>query len=482
MSSRIARVRLGEQVLDELQAGGIGPLQVVEEQRQRMIRAGEHRQELLEHQAEAVLRLDRRQRRHRRLRADDERDLRQHVDDQLAVDADGGLDLLPPAGDALLALGQQLLHQVAQRLREGGVRNVALVLVELAGNEVAAPCDDRLLQFTDQRGLADPRVARDGDQRRLAGCRHALEGRQQRRPFLRRAHRACAGSGSGLRSRPPPAETARCARMACHCARHRVEIGVQPAHALIAVLRQLGQQLHHDVRDRLRHVGRDVARRRRDAGDMAMRPFQRIVRGKRQLAGQHAVQRDAERIEIGAVIDRAMHAPGLFGRQIGPVGRACGVSIGRKSLVLASGEADIGQQDAMALARHQQVGGADIPMDDPGRMHAGQGLRELAGDVHANGPRHAWMLCQKEFERFACEVVQRVQHHRQMPALIDQGGRFDDAGNIKRLEQRVFVSEMGGKDGVDIGRIEALEHGRLAAVQMSGTIQSSVRCRAEVFQ
>ena len=103
-----------------------------------MFLAGEHRQESLEHEAEPVLRLDRRQRRHRRLLADDEFDLRQDIDDQLAVDADGVLNLLPPAGDALLALGQQLLHQVAKRLGEGGVRNIALVLVEFAGNEVAA--------------------------------------------------------------------------------------------------------------------------------------------------------------------------------------------------------------------------------------------------------------------------------------------------------------------------------------------------------
>ena len=84
----------------------------------------------------------------------------------------------------------------------------------------------------------------------------------------------------------------------------------------------------------------------------------------------------------------------------------------------------------MALVRHQTIGGADLPMDDPGRMHAGQCLREMAGDVHADGPCQAWMLCQKEFERLACEVAQRVQRHRQILALIDQVSRLDDADDI----------------------------------------------------
>ena len=33
--------------------------------------------------------------------------------------------------------------------------------------------------------------------------------------------------------------------------------------------------------------------------------------------GEHLVERDAERVEIAAGIDRAVHAPGLFGRHVG---------------------------------------------------------------------------------------------------------------------------------------------------------------------
>src|SRR5260370_2628969 len=110
-----------------------------------MLLAGELRDELLECTAEAVFRLGRRQRRHRRLRADDELDLRQHGDNELAIDPDRSLDLLPPACDARLAFRQQLLHQFAKRLRDGGIGNIALVLIELAENEIAAFANNRAL-------------------------------------------------------------------------------------------------------------------------------------------------------------------------------------------------------------------------------------------------------------------------------------------------------------------------------------------------
>ncbi len=128
---------MGEQVFDQRQAGGIDPLHVVQEQDQRMFLAAERGHELSEHHAEAVLCLARWQRRYGRLRADNQLDLGQHIDNQLAIDPNRGQDLLPPVGDARLAFGQQLLHQCAKRLREGGIGNIALVLIELAGNEIA---------------------------------------------------------------------------------------------------------------------------------------------------------------------------------------------------------------------------------------------------------------------------------------------------------------------------------------------------------
>ena len=57
--------------------------------------------------------------------------------------------------------------------------------------------------------------------------------------------------------------------------------------------------------------------RRRLPGDVAVHPLHRIRGGERQRAGEHLVERDAERVEIAARVDRAIHPAGLLGRHVG---------------------------------------------------------------------------------------------------------------------------------------------------------------------
>ena len=58
---QVAQLRLGRQVLEQVERRRVQPLQVVEEQRQRMLRPGEHAEQAAEHQLEAALRVLRRQ-------------------------------------------------------------------------------------------------------------------------------------------------------------------------------------------------------------------------------------------------------------------------------------------------------------------------------------------------------------------------------------------------------------------------------------
>ena len=138
----------------------------------------EHLHEVLEREIEAVLRLERLELRHARLRADDELERRHDVDDQLAVRVDGRVDRLAPRRDLLLALGQQLLHEILQRGDERAERHVLLQQIELARDEVAALPRDRLVDLLHERRLADAGLARDHD-RLDAAARDALEARQQ---------------------------------------------------------------------------------------------------------------------------------------------------------------------------------------------------------------------------------------------------------------------------------------------------------------
>jgi len=80
--------RLPQQILEQIERRRVQPLQIVEEQHQRMFRPGEDADEAPEHQLEAVLRISWRQLWNGRLFPDDELHLGDEIDDQLAVRAD----------------------------------------------------------------------------------------------------------------------------------------------------------------------------------------------------------------------------------------------------------------------------------------------------------------------------------------------------------------------------------------------------------
>ena len=84
---QMLHVRLGQQILQQVQRCRIEPLQIVEEQRQRVLRPGEHGEKAPENQLKAALRVMGRQLRDRRLVTDDELQLRNQVYDKLPVRA-----------------------------------------------------------------------------------------------------------------------------------------------------------------------------------------------------------------------------------------------------------------------------------------------------------------------------------------------------------------------------------------------------------
>src|SRR6266481_2346335 len=72
-------------MLEEVECGRVQPLQIVEEQHERVLQRGEYAEEPPEHNLEAVLRILRREVRNGRLFPDDELHLRDYADDKLAV-------------------------------------------------------------------------------------------------------------------------------------------------------------------------------------------------------------------------------------------------------------------------------------------------------------------------------------------------------------------------------------------------------------
>src|SRR5258706_5550467 len=98
-----------------------------------MLLARERSEEAPENHLEPVLRVLRRQVRDRWLFPNHELQLGNEVDDELTIRAQridqGGA----PAAKLLLALGEERADEALEGLAQGSVRNVALVLIELAG-------------------------------------------------------------------------------------------------------------------------------------------------------------------------------------------------------------------------------------------------------------------------------------------------------------------------------------------------------------
>ena len=68
------------------------------------------------------------------------------------------------------------------------------------------------------------------------------------------------------------------------------EVGLDARGGLVALLGGLGEQLHHDRRERRGDLARPLAGRRRLPGDVAVDPFHRIGGREGQRAGQHLVK------------------------------------------------------------------------------------------------------------------------------------------------------------------------------------------------
>jgi hypothetical protein len=132
-------------VLEEVERRCIEPLQIVEEQRERVLLPREYAEKPPENHLEAVLRVLRRQVRNRWLASDHKLQRGNEVDDKLTVRAQRLPQGVPPPAKRRLALGQKRADKALEGLGKGGVRDVALVLVELARREEATRREEHLV-------------------------------------------------------------------------------------------------------------------------------------------------------------------------------------------------------------------------------------------------------------------------------------------------------------------------------------------------
>ncbi len=121
-----------QQVNQEIEGCRIEPLQVVEKQRQRMLRPGKNADEAPHDKVETPLRILRRQFHHGRLLAKDELQFRHQIQQQRRVRVQRFGQRLAPSAQFGFRLAEKRPNKALKREREGRIGNVGLVLVELA--------------------------------------------------------------------------------------------------------------------------------------------------------------------------------------------------------------------------------------------------------------------------------------------------------------------------------------------------------------
>src|SRR4051812_33031958 len=108
---QVPQIRSGEQVLDQVERCCVEPLQVIEEQHQRMFRTCEYADKSSEHEVEAALCLPRRNLGDRRLFSYDQLQFGDQVDDKPAIWDQGLMKGSTPACQLGVTLAQQRPHE-----------------------------------------------------------------------------------------------------------------------------------------------------------------------------------------------------------------------------------------------------------------------------------------------------------------------------------------------------------------------------------
>jgi hypothetical protein len=111
-----------------------------------------------------------------------------------------------------------------------------------------------------------------------------------------------------------------------------------------------------------------------------------VVSPERKPPGEHFVEHDAERPDIGALVQIA--AASLLRRHVGD-GAQRRLALCEGATATKLGQPEI-HDPGLALRRHHNVGALDVPMDDALAMGFAQPSRDLDGDIKGFSGLH-WL-------------------------------------------------------------------------------------------
>ncbi len=147
-------------------------------------------------------------------------------------------------------------------------------------------------------------------------------------------------------------------------------------------------------------------------------------RGASKALVEHAAQRVDVRPGVSALVADLLRRGVVDGA--GEVRRDAGIGVS------VAGEPEVGQVAVLppALLRDEDVGGLDVAVDEPVRMRAGQGLRDLIAKV--DGPRRLErrLACKQSGEVLTVDVP-----HRYPQLAVRLAGRID-RDDVRVIEGR----------------------------------------------
>src|SRR6516164_9151766 len=146
---QVPQIRLGQQVLEQVERRGVKPLYIVEKERKRMFRSRKYADEATEHEHETALRLLWVKCRDGWRLTDDQRQFGNEVGQESGIGLQRFQQGVAPARQLRFGLAEQRAHQALKRLHQRRIGDVALVLVELTRSKKAAGRYEHLVQLID---------------------------------------------------------------------------------------------------------------------------------------------------------------------------------------------------------------------------------------------------------------------------------------------------------------------------------------------
>ncbi len=243
-----------------------------------------------------------------------------------------------------------------------------------------------------------------------------------------------------------------------------LEVLDERARRLVAVLRLLGEDLVEHLAPLLRHEAVhlevrgldrvDVDELVEDRGDV--RPREGL------LPREHLEGDDAEREDVAPAVELLPHR--LLG---GHVGRGAEQRPGVRDLGVGElGDAEVGDLDLVRLV-DDEVGGLDVPVDDPARVGVVEGRRDLAHEADHPLGLEAGPFLEDGADRLPLHELHGEERHLVLLADVEQG---DDVGVGQRprdprllvealLERPVLRAPRGDVEADRLDRQGALDEG-----------------------